>query len=123
MNDKEKATVKKRVQERIHAAKSFLKTADYLESRPPLPVRPRNDVPLMALKEEAEKEYYWPFIVVSRFHRAFVFEIGIKLVWELEKGKNASTHMISAGYIANYQRKVKERLGNLTKTTARGWKR
>ena len=54
---------------------------------------------LTTLKEAAENEYYGSFIVASRFHRALVFEIGIKLVWELENGRECEyTHDIKRLY-------------------------
>ena len=103
---------KKRVRERTRTAKSFLKTADYLDSRPPLPMKPRKNVPLTTPEEVAENEYYGAFIVASRFHRALVFEIGIKLVWELENAKECEhTHDIHRLYCelsGNSQTRIEE---------------
>ena len=82
-----------RIEERLKSAEYFLKTAKYLDSDPPVAV------PLNSSSTEVEKikdKQRWSSSITCHMLYAIIFEISIKIIWELDNNKECRfTHNIS----------------------------
>ena len=79
--------------QRVEAGEAYVAIAKYLDSRPPLKM-------VEGGPEEQERErdkHSWNSIIVCHILYAIVFEISIKIVWELDNGQACRhTHDINA---------------------------
>ena len=82
-----------RIEERLKSAEYFLETAKYLESDPPIAV-PLGTSPTAAA--EIEDRQIWSNRITCHMLYAIVFEISIKIIWELDNNEECRfTHNIS----------------------------
>ena len=82
-----------RIEERLKSAEYFLETAKYLDSDPPVEV-PLDSSPTEV--EEIKDKQRWSSGITCHMLYAIVFEISIKIIWELDNNNECRfTHNIS----------------------------
>ena len=85
-----------RLKERLDAAEAFLEIAKYLDGQPPF--RVNVDLSPSAIEDVKDRQRWWRGLTCHMLY-SIVFEIAIKVIWELDNQKDCrNTHDIGNLY-------------------------